>query len=82
MFLVLLAALLMAFSGATVLREAIDPRAHTLRFIVFWLACAWLTFTVLFLALFDFLMVRAEGRAARRELGERFSDPKSRDYCQ
>ena len=73
MFLVLLAALLMAVSGATLLREVLDPRERTLWFILFWLACAWLTVSALLLALFDILLTRAAGRAARRALRGQYS---------
>lgn len=37
-------------------------------FIGFWIACAWLTITVLVLALFDMVLVVREGRRERREL--------------
>ena len=68
----------MLIAGSTVLRDVLNPREHAVRFILFWLACAWLTITALLLALFDALMVRAQGRAARKilrqEVAERPND--------
>ena len=52
--------------GSTVLRDPLNPREHVGFFILFWLACAWLTLTVILLAVFDVLMVRAEARATRK----------------
>ena len=46
---------------------------YPLRFVVFWLACAWATLLVILLALFDLLLVRAQERAARRALQEEFT---------
>ncbi|HEX8281315.1 MAG TPA: hypothetical protein VF551_08050 [Chthoniobacterales bacterium] len=73
MFVLLLVALAMVVSGATLLQETLNPREHLGRFLLFWAACAWFTITALLLALFDVLMLRAQGRAARRALGEQFS---------
>ncbi|MEO5720410.1 MAG: hypothetical protein ABIR71_02940 [Chthoniobacterales bacterium] len=66
----LVLAVLMVIAGATFLQEALNPREHLGWFVIFWLACGWLTFTALLLALFDLLLVRAETRAARRVLKE------------
>lgn len=65
---VVLAAVVMLIGGATILKEALDPREHAMRFIIFWAVCAWLTVTALLLALFDVLILRAQSRAARRAL--------------
>jgi len=64
----LIVAVLMVVAGSTVLRETFAPREHTLRFLLFWAACAWVTVTALLLALFDMLILRAQSRAARRQL--------------
>jgi hypothetical protein len=69
-FVTLLVAMLMLFAGTTFLQALLSPREHPGWFIVFWLLCAWLTLTALFLAIFDILIVRAQSRAARRELSE------------
>jgi cytochrome bd-type quinol oxidase subunit 2 len=66
-------AALMLIAGSTFLQETLNPREHAVRFILYWLACAWFTVTALLLALFDALMVRAQGRAARKVLQQQFS---------
>lgn len=64
-------AVLMVIGGSTFLRDFLNPRAQGAGwFAVYWLACGWMTFTALLLALFDLLIVRAEARAARRLLQE------------
>jgi cytochrome bd-type quinol oxidase subunit 2 len=68
MFVTLLVAMLMLFCGNTFLQ--INPHEHRAWFVIFWLACAWLTLTALLLAVFDLLMVRAQSRAARSKLRE------------
>ena len=70
MFALLVVALLMVITGASVLQNFLDPREHPVRFILFWLACAWLTITSLLLALFDALVARTQARAAQRALRE------------
>lgn len=74
MFLTLLVAMLMLFCGTTFLQPLLLPREHPGWFLLFWVACAWLTLTAFLLALFDLLMVRAQNRAARRVLREKL-DP-------
>ena len=64
----ILVAVLMLIAGSTFLQETLNPREHAVRFILYWLACAWFTITALLLALFDALMVRAQARAARKDL--------------
>jgi len=66
MFITLLGAMLIAFAGSTFVE--INPREHPWYFVIFWLACAWLTVTALLLAAFDLLMVRAQSRAEKRKL--------------
>jgi uncharacterized membrane protein len=71
MFITLVIAMLMLFSGTTFLQPLLTPREHWGWFLLFWLACAWLTLTALLLALFDLLMLRAQNRAARKILSEK-----------
>ncbi len=63
-------ALLMVVAGSSFLRELLNPHEHFGWFLLYWLACGWLTFTTMLLAFFDMLVVRSEGRAARRALQE------------
>ena len=70
MFATLLAAMVMLFLGSTFLQPLLNAREHPGWFILFWLACAWLTLSALGLAIFDLLLVRAQSRAAKRELRE------------
>jgi hypothetical protein len=73
----LIAAALMVICGVTVLQEVLSPREHALRFIAYWLTCAWFTLATLLLALFDALMVRAEARARRRALSNEIARARS-----
>ena len=66
-------ALLMLVAGLTFFRPWLEPHEHPWRFILFWLACAWETVLVLLLALFDLLLLRAQGRAARKAFQENLS---------
>jgi hypothetical protein len=68
MFILVLAALVLLFSGATFLQPALSPREHPVWFILFWVACGWLAVTAILLAIFDMLVVRLEARRARRRL--------------
>ena len=68
----LLGALGLIIVGTTFLREVLDHREHPVWFVVFWFACAWLTVLTLLLALFDLLIVRAQGRAARKAFRDEF----------
>ena len=71
MLFLLALALLLLISGFTVLQPALNPREHPWRVIFFWIACIWLTFTALLLALFDLLVLRLQARRAERELREK-----------
>lgn len=73
MLATLAVALLMVAAGSTVLQDVLNPREHALRFIGYWLTCAWFTLTALLLALFEALIVRAQARAARDTLKQEFS---------
>ncbi len=83
MFVLLVVALVLLFSGSTFLRSILDPRQHPVWFIFFWFDCIWLTFTALLLAIFDMLMVRAQTRKAgkilRAGLAESGDSPVTRD---
>lgn len=70
MFILLIVALSMLLAGSTFLQAPLNPREHPFAFLLFWIACGWLTLTALLLALFDFLMVRLESRRDRRRLHE------------
>ena len=69
---VIIVAVLMLIAGSTFLQEVLNPREHAVRFILYWLVCAWFTITALLLALFDALMVRAQARAARKQLQQEY----------
>jgi hypothetical protein len=71
MFVTLVVALVLLFSGSTILQPLL--LAHAIWFILFWFACAWLTLLAVLLALFDLLMLRAENRAAKDDLARKFS---------
>jgi hypothetical protein len=70
MFICIAAAMLMLFAGATFLESFI---ATPTKFLIYWGACAWLTFASLLLALWDLLLLRAAARRQRRELEKQFS---------
>lgn len=59
-------AVLMIVLGSTVLEQWLAQHGRLLWFILFWMACGWLTVTALLLALFDILMLRVQARAARK----------------
>ena len=75
MFGAVIVAVVMLFSGATFLAPILDSHTRPGWFVFYWLICAWVTITVLLLAIFDLLLVRAQARAARRRLNEKFSQP-------
>jgi len=68
MFVLLVVALVLLFAGSTFLHSILNPRAHPVWFIFYWLVCGWLTVTAMLLALFDLLVVRAQARKAERLL--------------
>ena len=67
-FWLVIVAVLMLFCGATFLAPWLDPQVRPGWFILYWLACAWLTVTVVLLALLDLLLMRAQARAEKRRL--------------
>ncbi len=70
MFWTVIVAVVMLFLGATFLAPVLNPRLRPGWFILYWLACAWVTVTAVLLALFDLLQVRVQGRAEKRRLAE------------
>src|ERR1051326_2578251 len=68
-------ALIGLVTGLTVLRPALDPHEHAVRFVLFWFACGWITVTALLLALLDILLVRADARRARTILRKEITPP-------
>ena len=79
MFALVIVALMMLFLGATFLSPVLDPHRRPGWFIFYWAVCAWITMTAVLLAIFDLLIVRAEGRAARRTLGDNLPEPDEPD---
>ena len=75
MFILTIAALLLLFAGSTFLAQLLDPHLRPGWFIFYWLVCAWITITVALLAVFDLLLVRAQGRAEKRSLAQKISTP-------
>lgn len=60
--------------GLTGLGSWLNPHEHPWRFILFWVVCAWQTVLAGLLAIFDLLLARAEGRAARKALREQLGE--------
>lgn len=70
-------AVLMLLAGFTVLQSYMNPREHPWFVILFWVACVWLTFTAMLLAIFDLLIVRLQARRAQRALREELGSESS-----
>jgi protein-S-isoprenylcysteine O-methyltransferase Ste14 len=79
MFIVTIAALLLLFAGSTFLAPLLDPHLRPGWFIFYWIVCAWVTLTAALLAVFDLLLVRAQGRAEKRSLAQKISRPPEGD---
>lgn len=77
MFVILIAALLMLFGGATFLSDVLLD--HPLGFLLYWAACAWLTLSAVLLAVFDLLAVRARARKEKQLLKAKIFGAHSRD---
>lgn len=73
MMAAVIGALVLILAGSTFLRDFLNPKERALAFVIFWVACAWLTVLAMLLALFDLLIVRAQARAARRALRKQAS---------
>lgn len=63
-------AVLMLIAGFTIFQSALNPREHPWFVILFWIACVWLTFTAMLLAIFDLIVIRLQARRAQRALRE------------
>ena len=79
MFVLLVVALVLLFAGSTFLHSILNPRAHPVWFISYWLVCGWLTVTAILLALFDLLVVRAQARKAERLLHGKVPEAENTD---
>lgn len=77
MVVLLALAVLMLAAGFTVFQSALNPHEHPWVVILFWIACVWLTFTAMLLALFDLIIIRSEARRAHRALRERLDSQTS-----
>lgn len=66
MFVIVVAALILLFAGATFFNAWLMERPVI--FVFYWIACGWLTLAAVLLALMDMLIVRARARAAKRQL--------------
>ena len=64
-------AVLMLVAGFTIFQTALNPREHPWFVIIFWIACVWLTFSAMLLAIFDLLIIRREARRAQGVLRTR-----------
>lgn len=69
MFVLVLAALLILFAGATFLSGWLAGRP--LVFLLYWAACAWLTFSAMLLAFYDLIATRAAAQRERKRLREK-----------
>ena len=74
MFWTVIVALVMLFCGATFLAPLLDPKTRPGWFICYWLACAWVTVTVVLLAIFDLLLVRGQTRDEKRVLARKIEE--------
>ena len=74
MFWVVIAALVMLFAGATFLAPVLNPRIRPGWFILYWVACAWVTVTAVLLALLDLLQVRVQSREEKRRLAREMAE--------
>ena len=66
MFVLVLAALLMLFAGGTFLSGWL--LGQPVIFILYWIACGWLTLAAVLLSFLDVLMLRLKLRHERRQL--------------
>ena len=77
MFVLVVIALVLLFSGATILQFLLDPHEHPVWFVLFWVGCGWVAVTAMLLAIFDLLMVKMEARKAERILRDKISQPQT-----
>jgi len=74
MFCTVIVAVVMLFCGATFLAPLLDPKTRPGWFILYWLACAWVTVTVVLLAIFDLLLMRVQVRDEKRALDRKVAE--------
>jgi hypothetical protein len=74
MFAMVIVALVMLFSGATFLAPVLDPKTRPCWFLLYWLACVWVTVTAVLLAIFDLLLVRLQARDEKRTLARKIAE--------
>lgn len=77
MFASVLVAVVLLFCGSTFLHPLLRP--HPVWFVLYWLACAWMTVLAVLLAVFDMLMTRMQARAAERMLRDNLRDAGTQD---
>ena len=68
MFYGVLVALVILFVGYAVVDRWLYD--HPLAFVAYWAACAWITLLCVLLAIFDLLLVRAQGRREIRRIAQ------------
>lgn len=68
MFFGMLADLVMLFAGAVFLDKFLLDKPWL--FILYWVICGWLTLTILLLAIYDMIVMRATAIRDRRRLRE------------
>ncbi len=79
MFWTVLVAVVLLFLGATFLAPMLDAHARPGWFILYWLACAWITVTAVLLAIFDLLVVRGQAREEKRRLDRKMAEEDDAD---
>lgn len=67
MLWLMLVAMLMLFLGAWLISDS-WAREHVWVYFAYWAVCTWLTLAGMLLAVFDILIIRAAGRAMRRQI--------------
>lgn len=77
MFVILIAALVLLFAGATFLSSGL--MANPVWFILYWAVCAWLTFSAFLLAIYDLIAIRIKSQRERRALREEIFGADKRD---
>lgn len=68
MFVIIIAAMVMLFAGIVFLNHWL--MRSPVWFILYWIACAWLTLTAVLLALYDLVALRIQMQRERRHLKE------------
>lgn len=67
-----LGACILLFLGAVIIAPFLEQ--HRWMFIFYWLGIAWLTLTIVLVAVYDVLVVLADGRRARQALERRMME--------